>query len=176
MIYAQAEDDFNRIERNYLIGLGWLAQAEGESALYSDLRARLFIDVGRLQQQYRGSPPWLKSLMDAWADGLNYFLSKHPAVHAKVIQHFEPWMALSFTEGSIGGDIETIDLKQLAKILRAVHAAHGALERGIRSGCRGVSGRLEWLRHRPKIDGVRTRDALDQSAHLLLFSLANCRW
>jgi acyl-homoserine-lactone acylase len=115
MIYAQAEDDFNRVERNYLIALGWLAQAEGESALYSDLRARLFIDVGRLQQQYRGAPPWLKSLMDAWSDGLNYFLSKHPNVHAKVIQHFEPWMALAFTEGSIGGDIETIDLKQLEK-------------------------------------------------------------
>jgi acyl-homoserine-lactone acylase len=115
MIYAQAEDDFNRIERNYLISLGWLAQADGQSAVYSDLRAHLFIDVSRLQQQYRGSPAWLKSLMDAWADGLNYFLSKHPNVHAKVIQHFEPWMALSFTEGSIGGDIETIDLKQLEK-------------------------------------------------------------
>ena len=115
MIYAQAEDDFNRIEHNYLISLGWLAQAEGESALYSDLRARLFIDVGELQRQYRGAPAWLKSLMDAWSDGLNYFLSKHPNVHAKVIRHFEPWMALSFTEGSIGGDIETIDLKQLEK-------------------------------------------------------------
>jgi acyl-homoserine-lactone acylase len=115
MIYAQAEDDFNRIERNYLIGLGWLAQAEGESALYSDLRARLFIDVGRLQQQYRAAPAWLKSLMNAWSDGLNYFLSTHSAVHPKVIRHFEPWMALSFTEGSIGGDIETIDLKQLEK-------------------------------------------------------------
>jgi acyl-homoserine-lactone acylase len=113
MIYAQAEDDFNRIERNYLISLGWLAQAEGESALYSDLRARLFIDVGRLQQQYHAAPAWLRSLMDAWSDGLNYFLSNHSAVHPKVIHHFEPWMALSFTEGSIGGDIETIDLKQL---------------------------------------------------------------
>jgi len=113
MIYAQAEDDFNRIERNYLIGLGWLAQAEGESALYSDLRARLFIDVSRLQQQYRAAPAWLKSLMNAWSDGLNYFLSTHSAVHPQVIRHFEPWMALSFTEGSIGGDIETIDLKQL---------------------------------------------------------------
>lgn len=115
MIYAQAEDDFNRIERNYLIGLGWLAQAEGESALYSDLRARLFIDAGRLQQQYHAAPAWLKSLMDAWADGLNYFLSTHSAVHPKVIHHFEPWMALSFTEGSIGGDIETIDVTQLQK-------------------------------------------------------------
>jgi acyl-homoserine-lactone acylase len=114
-IYAQAEDDFNRIERNYLISLGWLAQAEGESALYSDLRARLFMDAGRLQQQYRAAPTWLKSLMEAWSDGLNYFLSTHSAVHPKVIRHFEPWMALSFTEGSIGGDIETIDLKQLEK-------------------------------------------------------------
>jgi len=113
MIYAQAEDDFNRIEHNYLTNLGWLAQAEGDSALYSDLRARLFIDVGRLQQQYRAAPPWLKSLMDAWSEGLNYFLSTHSAVHPKVIRHFEPWMALSFTEGSIGGDIETVDLKKL---------------------------------------------------------------
>jgi acyl-homoserine-lactone acylase len=115
MIYAQAEDDFNRIERNYLVSLGWLAQADGESALYSDLRARLFIDAGRLQQQYRAAPAWLRSLMDAWSDGLNYFLSTHTAVHPKVIRHFEPWMALSFTEGSIGGDIETINLKQLEK-------------------------------------------------------------
>ena len=105
MIYAQAEDDFNRVERNYLNGLGWLAQTEGEAAIYSDLRERLFIDTGRLQQQYRGAPAWLKALMIAWSDGLNYFLSKHANVHPKVIRHFEPWMALSFTEGSIGGEI-----------------------------------------------------------------------
>ena len=47
-IYAQAEDDFGRIERNYLNGLGWLAQAEGETAVYSDLRQRLFIDPWHL--------------------------------------------------------------------------------------------------------------------------------
>jgi acyl-homoserine-lactone acylase len=113
MIYAQAEDDFNRIERNYLNGLGWLAQAEGESAVYSDLRARLFVDVEHLQKIYRSAPVWLKTLMIAWSDGLNYFLAKHPNVRPKVIRHFEPWMALSFTEGSIGGDIESIDLAKL---------------------------------------------------------------
>jgi acyl-homoserine-lactone acylase len=112
-IYAQAEDDFARIERNYLIGLGELAQAEGESAIYNDLRARLFVDPGQLQRQYSHSPAWLKQLMLAWSDGLNYFLSKHPAVTPKVIRHFEPWMALSFTEGSIGGDIESVDLGKL---------------------------------------------------------------
>jgi acyl-homoserine-lactone acylase len=115
MIYAQAEDDFNRIERNYLNGLGWLAQAEGESAIYSDLRERLFIDVATLQRQYRLSPAWLKTLMIAWSDGLNYYLSKHANAAPKVIHHFEPWMALSFTEGSIGGDVESVDLAKLEK-------------------------------------------------------------
>jgi acyl-homoserine lactone acylase PvdQ len=113
-IYAQAEDDFNRVERNYLVSLGWLAQSEGESAVMSDLRARLFVDSDELKRQYGVSPPWLKKLMEAWADGLNYYLSKH-AVEPKVIRHFEPWMALSFTEGSIGGDIETVDLAKLEK-------------------------------------------------------------
>ena len=51
--------------------------------------------------------------MNAWADGLNYYLATHPEVKPKVITHFEPWMALSFTEGSIGGDIERIALDQL---------------------------------------------------------------
>jgi len=112
-IYAQAEDDFGRIERNYLVSLGMLAQAEGEAAVYSDLRARLFVDPRRLQLAFRESPAWLKSLMVAWSDGLNYFLSKHPAVRPKVIHRFEPWMALSFTEGSIGGDIESVDTPKL---------------------------------------------------------------
>ncbi|MEP6884161.1 MAG: penicillin acylase family protein, partial [Gammaproteobacteria bacterium] len=112
-IYAEAEDDFGRIERNYLIALGELAQAEGENAIYSDLRARLFVDPLELQKQYALSPAWLKALMLAWSDGLNYFLSRHPAITPKVIRHFEPWMALSFTEGSIGGDIESIDLGKL---------------------------------------------------------------
>jgi acyl-homoserine-lactone acylase len=115
MTYAQAEDDFNRIERNYLNGLGWLAQAEGEAAIYGDLRERLFVDADRLRQQYRSAPPWLKTLMIAWSDGLNYYLSKHSGVTPKVIHHFEPWMALSFTEGSIGGDVESVDLAKLEK-------------------------------------------------------------
>jgi acyl-homoserine-lactone acylase len=113
MAYAQAEDDFNRVETNYLNSLGRLAEAEGESALWSDLRQRLFIDPTQLQQQYAQSPSWLKALMDAWADGLNEYLSTHPQVHPRVLTHFEPWMALSFSEGSIGGDIERVSLKPL---------------------------------------------------------------
>ena len=113
MIYAQAEDDFNRVEHNYLLSLGRLAEANGEEEIARDLRMKLFIDPADMQAKYRESPAWLRSLMDAWAEGLNDYLATHPDVKPKVITHFEPWMALSFTEGSIGGDIEQVDLAQL---------------------------------------------------------------
>ena len=106
MEYAQAEDDFNRVESNYVDALGWRSEAEGEPAIYADLRSQLFVDRQALQAKYRRSPPWLKKLMNAFADGLNYYLYSHPDVRPRVIHHFEPWMALAFTEGSIGGDIE----------------------------------------------------------------------
>ena len=112
-IYAQAEDDFNRVETNYINAMGRLAEAEGETAIWRDLRMKLFIDPVAIKKHYEGSPAWLKSLMDAWADGLNFYLAKHPSVTPRVIKHFEPWMALTFTEGSIGGDIESINLEQL---------------------------------------------------------------
>ena len=113
MIYAQSEDDFNRVETNYLNALGRLAETEGEGKVYQDLRQKLFIDPEDLKREYAAGPQWLQTLMNAFADGANYYLAKHPRVKPRVIQHFEPWMALSFTEGSIGGDIERVDLKKL---------------------------------------------------------------
>jgi acyl-homoserine-lactone acylase len=113
MIYAQAEDDFNRVEANYLTALGRTAEAEGESKIWQDLRMRLIIDPDSLKAEYASSPAWLKALMNAWADGLNFYLAKHPRVKPRVIAHWEPWMALSFTEGSIGGDIEKVNLNRL---------------------------------------------------------------
>jgi len=112
-VFAQAEDDFNRVETNYINSMGRLAEAEGESKIYQDLRMKLFIDPEAMKKQYEASPPWLKTLMNAFADGLNYYLSKHPEVKPRVIKRFEPWMALTFTEGSIGGDIERVNLNQL---------------------------------------------------------------
>ena len=113
LMYAQAEDDFKRIELNYIDAMGRRAEVEGESQLYRDLRMKLFINPDQLKTQYAASPAWLKKLMVAYADGLNYYLATHPQVQPLLITHFEPWMALSFSEGSIGGDIESVDLKQL---------------------------------------------------------------
>jgi acyl-homoserine-lactone acylase len=114
MIYAQAEDDFNRIETNYLNSMGRLAEAEGDAEIYRDLRMKIFIDPADLQAKYAAAPAWLKALMNAWADGLNFYLHTHPVVKPRVITTFEPWMALSFSEGSIGGDIEKVALGPLA--------------------------------------------------------------
>lgn len=121
MIYAQCEDDFSRVETNYLTALGRRAEAEGEPAIWQDLRQRLFLDPEELKRDYAASPEWLKKLMDAWADGLNYYLATHPQIHPQVLTHFEPWMALSFTEGSIGGDIERVNLKELQAFYDSPH-------------------------------------------------------
>lgn len=115
MEYAQAEDDFHRVEVNYIQALGWEAQAEGESAIYDDLRMQLFVDEAALKSEYAGSPLWLKKLMNAFADGLNFYLYKHPDVKPLVITHFEPWMAVAFSEGSIGGDIYDVNVKRLGE-------------------------------------------------------------
>jgi acyl-homoserine-lactone acylase len=137
-IYAQAEDDFPRVETNLLTALGRLAEAEGESAIWQDLRQRLWIDHAALQADYRRSPAWLRALMDAWASGLNYYLETHPEVRPRALTRFEPWMALSFTEGSIGGDIERADLTQLAAFYGGARLALAARDEEPR-GSNGIA-------------------------------------
>jgi acyl-homoserine-lactone acylase len=124
LMYAQAEDDFYRVETNYLQSLGRLAEAEGEGEIWRDLRQKLFIDPEDLKAKYQESPDWLRALMDGWADGLNFYLATHAGVKPRVITRFEPWMALSFSEGSIGGDIERVSLEQLEAFYGGKPTAH----------------------------------------------------
>ncbi|WP_339625301.1 acylase [uncultured Maribacter sp.] len=114
LLYAQCEDDFNRVEQNYIWAIGRLAEIDGEEALYSDLRAKLFMSEEEAKANYEKSPAWLKKLCDAFADGVNYYLYTHPEVQPKLLTHFEPWMPMYFSEGSIGGDIERISTKKIA--------------------------------------------------------------
>ncbi len=165
--YAQAEDDFNRVETNYINAMGRLAETEGESKIYQDLRMKLFIDPATMKKQYAASPAWLKTLMNAFADGLNFYLYKHPEVKPRVIQRFEPWMALSFTEGSIGGDIERVNLDQLAVVLRQSCRPSPASFWG-RSGA-SRARRIEWDGHRAFEYRRAPRAAADQSAYFFLF-------
>ena len=113
LLYAQCEDDFNRVERNYILAIGRLAEVEGEKSIYSDLRARLYMTKKEAIDNYNKSPKWLKDLCVAFADGINYYLSKHPEVKPKLLTHFEPWMPMYFSEGSIGGDIERVSTRKI---------------------------------------------------------------
>ena len=113
MLYAQCEDDFKRVELNYITAMGRLAEVKGQEYLYDDLRMRLFADTVEAEKIYRESPEWMKKLMDAHAAGINYYLHQHPEVKPLLINRFKPWMPLLFSEGSIGGDIETISTKDL---------------------------------------------------------------
>ena len=101
LVYAEAEDDFNRVETNYINSMGRLAESEGEKEIWRDLRMKLFIDPDSMKAKYESSPPWLKSLMVAWADGLNFYFAKHPNVKTKVITRFEPWMALTLVKAAL---------------------------------------------------------------------------
>ena len=108
-----------------------MAEAEGEKAVWQDLRQRLWIDPETLKADYARSPAWLRKLMDAWAAGLNAYLADHPEARPKVLTRFEPWMALSFSEGSIGGDIERVPLSQLEAFYGRRQVAMTDAERGL---------------------------------------------
>ncbi|WP_429398348.1 penicillin acylase family protein [Mucilaginibacter lappiensis] len=101
LMYTQCEDNFKGIERNYLYQLGRQTEADGENSLYTDVQLQLIADSVDAIKDYKASAPWFKKLMDAFADGINYYLYKHPEVKPKVFKRFEPWYALMFTDGSV---------------------------------------------------------------------------
>jgi acyl-homoserine-lactone acylase len=101
LMYSQCEENFERIERNYLEMLGRRAEMEGERLVYNDLLMRLIADSNDAKKDYLQSPIWLKKLLNAHADGINYFLYKHPEVRPVVLKKFEPWFHLMYTDGSV---------------------------------------------------------------------------
>lgn len=115
LMYAQCEDDFKRVEMNYIEKLGRMAEVKGESELYNDLLIRLVIDSAAAVKDYSNAPAWLKKLCNAFADGINYYLYKNPSTKTALLNRFKPWYPLLWTDGSIGaistGDVNVNDLK-----------------------------------------------------------------
>lgn len=109
LLFAQCEDDFNRIEMNYIEKLGRMSEVKGATSLYDDLQIRLLIDSTEAIAEYKNAEPWLKKLLNAYADGINYFLHTHPSVKPILLHRFQPWYPLLWTDGSIGA-ISTADL------------------------------------------------------------------
>ena len=109
MLYAQCEDDFKRVEMNYIEKLGRLSELKGQSVLYNDLEIKLLIDTEEAKADYKKAAPWLKKLLNSYADAINFYLHKHPEVKPALLTHFEPWFPLLWTDGSIGA-ISTANL------------------------------------------------------------------
>ena len=117
LLYAQCEDDFMRVEMNYIEKLGRMAEVRGEAALAGDLYVRLIIDSVGAVEDYKKSPEWLRKLLDAYADGINFYLNTHPSVKPALLNRFEPWYPLMWTDVSIGaistGDVSVRDVRAL---------------------------------------------------------------
>lgn len=101
LLYAECQTDFPRVEKNYLEMLGRQAEVYGENYLYTDVMMRLVYDSVQAIADYNRSPVWMHQLLDAFADGVNYYLYKHPETKPLALKHFEPWYALMFTDGSV---------------------------------------------------------------------------
>ncbi|MBL0180797.1 MAG: penicillin acylase family protein [Chitinophagaceae bacterium] len=101
LMYAQCEDDFKRVEANYIDKLGRLAEIEGEKELAWDLSNRILFDSADALKDYNKAPAWLKKLCNAFADGINYYLYRSPSVKPALLTHFKPWYPFLWTDGSI---------------------------------------------------------------------------
>jgi acyl-homoserine-lactone acylase len=117
LMYAQCEDDFKRVEMNYIEKLGRKAELFGQKELYNDLYIRMILDSNEAKADFVKAPAWLKKLMIAWADGINYYLYEHPNLKPSLIKRFEPWYPLLWTDGSIGaistGSITPLEVEAL---------------------------------------------------------------
>jgi acyl-homoserine-lactone acylase len=117
LLYAQCEENFPRVEKNYLEMMGRLGEVEGREQLYQDLEMRLLYDSAEAVKDYDRSPVWFKKLLNAFADGVNFYLYTHPDVHPLVLKKFEPWFPLMYTDGSIAptqtGGLTLSDMRNL---------------------------------------------------------------
>ncbi len=114
LLYAQCEDDFKRVEMNYIEKLGRLAEVNGAEEIYDDLLMRLIIDAEDAKKDFQKAPEWLKKLCNAFADGINFYLYKNPQVKPALLTKFEPWYPMLWTDGSIGAiNVADIEVKEL---------------------------------------------------------------
>jgi acyl-homoserine-lactone acylase len=95
LMYAQCEDNFWQLETDLIRGLGRQAELEGERGLANDLAYRAFETERLSKGELRSLPAWARTLCEAWAAGLNYYLATHPDVKPRLLTRFEPWHILA---------------------------------------------------------------------------------
>jgi penicillin amidase len=94
--YAQAEDNFWRVEENFILALGRASELYGEKTLDED-RLNHALEIPRLaREEYARLDKHMRSLCDAYAAGFNYYLARHPDARPRLLTKIEPWYTLAF--------------------------------------------------------------------------------
>ncbi len=94
--YAQAEDNFWRVEENFINALGRASELYGEKMLDED-RLNHALEIPKLAQaEYARLDKHTRSLCDAFAAGFNYYLARHTHVKPRLLTKIEPWYTLAF--------------------------------------------------------------------------------
>jgi len=79
MAFAHSEDDFTTIQQVALAVRGQLAATEGPQAAVTDYLVRLFRIWETVNAKYESDlPPDLRRVLEAYADGVNYYAALHP--------------------------------------------------------------------------------------------------
>ncbi|HEU4766090.1 MAG TPA: penicillin acylase family protein, partial [Pyrinomonadaceae bacterium] len=94
--YAQAEDNFWRVEENFILALGRASELYGEKSLEED-RLNRALEIPRLaREEYARLDQKIRSLCDAYAAGFNHYLARHPEVSPRLLTNIKPWYTLAF--------------------------------------------------------------------------------
>ncbi|GAB3935416.1 penicillin acylase family protein [Mucilaginibacter myungsuensis] len=165
LMYTQCEDNFKGIEKNYLYQLGRQSEVEGEGTLYTDVQLQMIADSADAIKDYKASPLWFRKLMDAFADGINYYLYKHPEVRPTVFKHYEPWYALMFTDGSVAATITGgLSLQENAKFYGANGPDMGKIKMPKAKTLQEEMDEREW-----GSNGFAIAPKLSKSGHAMLY-------
>jgi acyl-homoserine-lactone acylase len=117
LMYAQCEESFERVERNYIEKLGRLSEIEGENYLLQDLQMQMLYDTAAAIEDYKNCPQWLRDLLQSFSNGIHYYLYRHPEIKPALLAKFEPWYPLLFTDGAYvatqTGGLQSADMKAL---------------------------------------------------------------
>jgi len=94
--YAQAEDNFWRVEENFINALGRASEVYGPKSLGED-RLNRALEIPRLaQEEYARLDQHMRLLCDSFAAGFNYYIARHPELRPRLLTKIEPWHTLAF--------------------------------------------------------------------------------
>ncbi|QDT98233.1 penicillin acylase family protein [Gimesia aquarii] len=93
--YARAEDEFQKIQKSLLSGMGRSAELIGPGGFPIDRLMRINEVPKHAKAEFAATDDEFKTILIAYADALNYYVANHPEEQPVLIRRFEPWHLLA---------------------------------------------------------------------------------